>query len=288
MNRRVGMAILASIFAVMGAACSQGAGEGAAVGTGRIVAPVSKVTVGLDDQFPPMTFRDEKNEFIGFDVDMAREAAKRVGCDIEFKSIEWSSKEADLYNKSIDMIWSATTITKVRALGMRFSQPYMENQQIIVVRTGSPITAKEDLVGKTVAVQAGSTSLIAVEADPQVKTFKEVRPYESNLNALDDLGKGLRSQVGTMFGTKAKGARYLELAQGYVTRMALNDKNEIIAFEFLNLGKFTDALKAGKSAEDAIQGAMGHYGQWDNAAKYIDPRTDEETHSVASTFPVHE
>ena len=55
-----------------------------------------------------------------------------------------------------------------------------------------------------------------------------------------------------------------------------------------DLGKFTDALKAGKSAEDAIAGAMGHYGQWDNAAKYIDPRTDEETHSVASTFPVHE
>ena len=79
--------------------------------------------------------------------------------------------------------------------------------------------------------------------------------------ALDDLGKGLRSQVGTMFGTKLKGARYLELAQGYVTRMALNDKNEIVAFEFLNLGKFTDALKNGKSPEDAIAGAMGHYGQ---------------------------
>ena len=105
---------------------------------------------------------------------------------------------------------------------------------------------------------------------------------------LEDLGKGLRSQVGTMFGTKAKGARYLELAQGYVTRMALNDKNEIIAFEFLNLGKFTDAVKAGKTPEEAIAGAMGHYGQWENAAKYIDPRTDEETHSVASVFPVHE
>lgn len=74
--------------------------------------------------------------------------------------------------------------------------------------------------------------------------------------SLDDLGKGLRSQVGTMFGTKAKGARYLELAQGYVTRMALNDKNEIIAFEFLNLGKFTDAVKAGKTPEEAIAGAM--------------------------------
>ena len=87
---------------------------------------------------------------------------------------------------------------------------------------------------------------------------------------------------------QAKGARYLELAQGYVTRMALNDKNEIIAFEFLNLGKFTDAVKAGKTPEEAIAGAMGHYGQWENAAKYIDPRTDEETHSVASVFPVHE
>ena len=61
--------------------------------------------------------------------------------------------------------------------------------------------------------------------------------------SLDDLGKGLRSQVGTMFGTKAKGARYLELAQGYVTRMALNANNEIIAFEFMNLGKFTDASR---------------------------------------------
>ena len=64
--------------------------------------------------------------------------------------------------------------------------------------------------------------------------------------------------------------------------MALNDKNEIIAFEFLNLGKFTDALKKGATPEDAIQGAMGHYGQWDAAVKYIDPRTDEETHSVES------
>ena len=106
--------------------------------------------------------------------------------------------------------------------------------------------------------------------------------------SLDDLGKGLRSQVGTMFGTKLKGARYLELAQGYVTRMALNENNEIVAFEFLNLGKFTDALKNGKSPEDAIAGAMGHYGQWDGAAKYIDPRTDEETHTVANVFPVHE
>ena len=105
---------------------------------------------------------------------------------------------------------------------------------------------------------------------------------------LDDLGKGLRSMVGTMYGTAAKGARYLELTQGYVTRMAINKNDEIVGFEFLNLGKFTDAVKAGVDPAEAVQKAMGHYGQWDQAVKFIDPRTDEETHSTESTFPVHE
>jgi len=91
---------------------------------------------------------------------------------------------------------------------------------------------------------------------------------------LDDLGKGLRSMVGTTYGTALKGARYLELAQGYITRLALNENNEIIGFEFLNLGKFTDALKKGTDPKDAIDGAMGRYGQWDNPAKVIDPRQE--------------
>lgn len=105
---------------------------------------------------------------------------------------------------------------------------------------------------------------------------------------LDDLGKGLRSMVGTMYGTAAKGARYLELTQGYVTRMALNDKDEIIGFEFLNLGKLTDSLKAGMDPKEAVDKAMGHFGQWDVAVKYIDPRTDEQTHSSESKFPAAE
>jgi NifU-like protein involved in Fe-S cluster formation len=151
--------------------------------------------------------------------------------------------------------------------------------------THSAAMASEILPGKTI-LEALNTDLVCDAIGRSQTAFSEGGlPVGASL---DDLGKGLRSQVGTMFGTKAKGARYLELAQGYVTRMALNDKNEIIAFEFLNLGKFTDAVKAGKTPEEAIAGAMGHYGQWENAAKYIDPRTDEETHSVASVFPVHE
>ena len=154
--------------------------------------------------------------------------------------------------------------------------------------THSAAMASEILPGKTI-LEALNTDLVCDAINVAMREIFLQIVYGLPVGAsLDDLGKGLRSQVGTMFGTKAKGARYLELAQGYVTRMALNDKNEIIAFEFLNLGKFTDAVKAGKTPEEAIAGAMGHYGQWENAAKYIDPRTDEETHSVASVFPVHE
>ncbi len=90
--------------------------------------------------------------------------------------------------------------------------------------------------------------------------------------SLEDLGKGLRSQVGTMFATKEKGPRYLEMTEGYCTRIALNADNEIIGYEFVSLGKMMDFIKGGMDANDALEKAKGHYGQFDNAAKYIDPR----------------
>ena len=90
--------------------------------------------------------------------------------------------------------------------------------------------------------------------------------------SLEDLGKGLRSQVGTMFATAAKGPRYLEMAEGYCTRIALNADDEIIGYEFVNLGKMMDFIKKGEDANVALEKAKGHYGQFDAAAKYIDPR----------------
>lgn len=91
---------------------------------------------------------------------------------------------------------------------------------------------------------------------------------------LEDLGKGLRSQVGTMFGTKCKGPRYLELTEGYVTRMALDVQNEVIGYEFLHLGRFTMLLKQGMDANEAVSKAMGTYGRFSEAEKYIDPRQE--------------
>ena len=92
--------------------------------------------------------------------------------------------------------------------------------------------------------------------------------------ALEDLGKGLRSQVGTMFSTNKKGVRYLEMAEGYVTRMALDENDEVIGYEFIRLGKMLEDIRHGANADEALKKNTGHYGRFDDAAKYIDPREE--------------
>lgn len=92
--------------------------------------------------------------------------------------------------------------------------------------------------------------------------------------ALEDLGKGLRSQVGTIFSTNKKGVRYLEMAEGYVTRMALDENDEVIGYEFIRLGKMLEDIRHGVSADEALKKNTGHYGRFDDAAKYIDPREE--------------
>ena len=94
---------------------------------------------------------------------------------------------------------------------------------------------------------------------------------------LEDLGTGLRSQVGTMYSTLQKGVRYLEMAEGYVTRLALDENNEVIGYEFVSLGKMTDFIKKGMEPNEAYKKAMGHYGRFtaeQGAVKFIDPRKE--------------
>lgn len=91
---------------------------------------------------------------------------------------------------------------------------------------------------------------------------------------LEDLGKGLRSQIGTMYSTKLKGARYMEMAEGYVTRMALDQDDQVIGYEFVNLGKMLEDIRHGVSPDDAYKKNLGNYGRFANAPKYIDPREE--------------
>ena len=89
---------------------------------------------------------------------------------------------------------------------------------------------------------------------------------------LEDLGKGLRSQIGTMYGTRAKGPRYLEMAEGYCLGIGLDENGEIIGYKFVNLGKMMDAIKKGVDPKEAYEQNIGTYGRFDQAAKVIDPR----------------
>ncbi len=150
----------------------------------------ARIVVGLDDNFPPMGFRNEKNELVGFDIDLAREAAKRLGVEVEFKPIDWSAKEAELNGKRVDVLWNGLTITEQRKQNIAFTTPYMENHQIIVVPANSPIKAKVDLAGKVVGIQDGSSAVEAVQKDPIAGSIKELKRFGDNVTALMDLTTG--------------------------------------------------------------------------------------------------
>ena len=150
--------------------------------------------------------------------------------------------------------------------------------------THSAAMAGEILIGKTL-LEALNTDLVCDAINTAMRELFLQIVYGRSQSAfsegglavgagLEDLGKGTRSQVGTMYGTKAKGVRYLEMAEGYVTRMALDEDDQVIGYEFVSLGKMTNFIKKGDDPTTAYNKAMGHYGRFDDAAKYIDPRKE--------------
>lgn len=154
-------------------------------------AEVRKIVVGLDDNFPPMGFRDEKNQLVGFDIDLAREATKRLGMEVEFKSIDWSAKEAELNGKRVDVLWNGLTITEERKKNINFTLPYMANHQIIVVAAASPIQTKADLADRVVGAQEGSSAVDAIKKEADVfSSFKDLKTFGDNVTALMDLSAG--------------------------------------------------------------------------------------------------
>lgn len=151
---------------------------------------VQTIVVGLDDNFPPMGFRDDNNEIVGFDIDLAREVAKRANLVVEFKPIDWSAKEAQLSTGRVNALWNGLTITDERKENVLFSKPYMINHQIIVVAPNSTIKNKADLADKVVGLQFGSSALNAVNADPIHESFAQLKQYQDNVTALLDLANG--------------------------------------------------------------------------------------------------
>ena len=150
--------------------------------------------------------------------------------------------------------------------------------------THSAAMAGEILIGKTL-LEALNTDLVCDAINTEMRELFLQIVYGRSQSAfsegglavgagLEDLGKGTRSQVGTIYSTKAKGPRYLELAEGYITEVALDEENNIIGYKYVNIGKMMDAIKAGTDPMQAIEKASGKYGRFDEAAKVIDPRQE--------------
>ena len=153
--------------------------------------------LGLDDSFPPMGFRDENHEIVGYDIDLAKEACARLGLELKLQPIDWNAKELELNTKNIDCIWNGFTITDERKQAMTFSPAYLRNAQVAVVRADSGIKSLADLAGKKVATQAGSSGKEAIDDTPEFKdSLGEVVEVKDYLTALMDLeAKGVDAVV---------------------------------------------------------------------------------------------
>ena len=150
--------------------------------------------------------------------------------------------------------------------------------------THSAAMASEILPGKTI-LEALNTDLVCDAINTAMRELFLQIVYGRSQSAfsddglsvgagLEDLGKGLRSQVGTMYGTLKKGPRYLEMAEGYVTGIALDADDQIIGYQFVNLGKMTDFIKKGDDPNTAYEKSKGQYGRVADAVKIIDPREE--------------
>ena len=145
--------------------------------------------LGLDDSYPPMGYRDENGEIVGFDIDVAREVCSRLGVELKTQPIDWSAKELELLSKNIDCIWNGFTVTEERKEKILFSEPYLKNRQVIIVRNDGEINSIASLSGKKVGVQAGSSGEYAFEQTEVYPTVRVVA-FKDFLTAITDLKIG--------------------------------------------------------------------------------------------------
>ena len=255
MKKQISLLVVALVAGVLLSGCGKKEEAApAAAAPAATPVPAAAIVVGLDDNFPPMGFKDEKNELVGFDIDLAKEAAKRIGREVTFKPIDWSAKEAELSGKRVDVLWNGLTITEERKANILFTKPYLENRQIVVVTEKSDIKAKADLAGKVVGVQDGSSAVEAVQKDEAAaKSIKELKKFGDNVTALMDLSAGrldalVVDEVVGRYYTSKKPGEYRVLDENFGTEDygigTRKDDTELMA----KIEKAMDDMKADGSA----------------------------------------
>ena len=211
MKKRVVCATLVSIMTMSLAACSGGAAsapaetkaesteakteaaettEKAAEAEGETKVEGGTLIVGFDQDFPPMGFMGDDGEYTGFDLELAQEAAKRLGLEYKPQPIAWDAKDMELESGNIDCIWNGFTMTG-REDGYTWSEPYMENSQVFVVAGDSGIKSQADLAGKVVECQVDSSAEAALKEVPDLTaTFAQLLTTADYITAFMDLEQG--------------------------------------------------------------------------------------------------
>lgn len=150
-----------------------------------------RVVVGLDDSFVPMGFREKNGKLVGYDIDLARAVFKQYGIKVDFQPIDWSMKETELKNGTIDLLWNGYSVNAARKKKVAFSRYYLQNRQILVTKKKNHIYNLNDMQGKTLGVQEGSTGTTVLDEQPKLlkDKIKNRKPilYDTFPNAFIDL-----------------------------------------------------------------------------------------------------
>jgi polar amino acid transport system substrate-binding protein len=153
-----------------------------------------KLILGLDATFKPMGYTNDKDEIVGFDIDVAEEVCKRMGVKLVKESINWETKEQDLNAGRIDCIWNGMSVSPSRAEEMNLSEPYMKNSMVFVVPVDSDAKTMDDLSKKVIGVQNGSTAQDILNASDIADTITE-QAMPTNIEALQQMELGLVDAV---------------------------------------------------------------------------------------------
>lgn len=164
--------------------------EGPADDSLQKVKDAGVLKLGLDDEFPPMGFRNDKNELVGFDIDLAREVCKRMGVELELVPIVWSSNIVELNTGNIDCLWNGVSVNKDREEALNLSEPYMKNEMVFVVKENDGFFSQADALDKKIGVQSGSTVEEILEGSEIKEMAAEIVPFETNTFAILDLRSG--------------------------------------------------------------------------------------------------
>lgn len=245
MNKKITIIICVIIFAIVAIAIGT-----TLKGEGKETPREKLFIVGLDDSFPPFGYRDENNEIVGLDIDLAREVAKELGKEVRFQPISWASKEQEIDSGNIDCIWNGFAYSKERAETMTLSAKYIKGQMYFITRGDSKNKTQEELEGLTIGVQSGSVQEADLEKSEFGKKCKIVA-FEDFLTACMDLENGGLDAVycSSTYGNyiiKTKNKDYNTIASTGIT----NASGSVVAFKLGNTELRDEVNEALKKMEE--------------------------------------